>query len=189
MVKDAETGQRGFLLTGREEYLQPYVAANAGLLAEVNGLRPLLADNPAQLRRAETLRQLVVDKLAELKETIELQRGGREAEAMAMVGGDRGKGLMDQIRPAGERDDDGGADPARDAFSGPGGGAVPCRDRGLGRPRGTAAAGAHRRHDDGARDAAPGDRGLGCAPGRPRWCWPCRANSGWRCSAHACCSS
>ncbi len=98
MAKDAETGQRGFLLTGREEYLQPFVEANAGLLAQVNALRPLVVDNPAQLRRAESMRQLLIDKLAELQRTIDLQRSARKDEALAVVNGDRGKGLMDQIR-------------------------------------------------------------------------------------------
>src|ERR1700691_2425180 len=48
-LKDAETGQRGFLLTGRESYLEPFLAARESLPAELARMRALLSDDPAQL--------------------------------------------------------------------------------------------------------------------------------------------
>jgi CHASE3 domain sensor protein len=98
LAKDAETGQRGFLLTDSDEYLQPYVAARAALLDKLASLPPLVADNPEQQRRAEALRELVSQKLEELQQTIGLQRDGQKQRALAEVNSGRGKALMDQIR-------------------------------------------------------------------------------------------
>jgi len=97
-VKDAETGQRGYLLTGSDEYLQPYTAARAALLDKLNSLSPLVKDNPEQQRRADALRELISDKLEELQRIIGLQRDGRAQEALARVNAGRGKAQMDQIR-------------------------------------------------------------------------------------------
>ena len=53
---DAETGQRGYLITGREDYLEPYNAAAAHLDGDLATLRTLVADNPKQLTNAERMR-------------------------------------------------------------------------------------------------------------------------------------
>src|SRR4051794_16989842 len=50
-LKDAETGQRGFLLTGEEEYLEPYRAASARMDEALGRLAALTADNPSQQAR------------------------------------------------------------------------------------------------------------------------------------------
>src|SRR5438477_6385548 len=55
LLKDAETGQRGYLLTGEDSYLQPYRDAIANLNGTVEQLRELTADNPNQQRRLEEL--------------------------------------------------------------------------------------------------------------------------------------
>src|SRR5579883_3452221 len=72
-LKDAETGQRGFLLTGQESYLEPYNVAVASLGEDLRGLAATL-EIPEQRRRAEALGAKVGEKLAELKETIDLRR-------------------------------------------------------------------------------------------------------------------
>jgi CheY-like chemotaxis protein/CHASE3 domain sensor protein len=97
-LKDAETGQRGFLLTGRENYLEPYLAAKQALPDELGNVRALLADDPAQRGRFESLQALAADKMQELTETIELKRAGKADAAMALVLTDRGKSAMDRIR-------------------------------------------------------------------------------------------
>jgi signal transduction histidine kinase/CheY-like chemotaxis protein/CHASE3 domain sensor protein len=97
-VKDAETGQRGFLLTGEERYLEPYAAAVSALSGGFKTLRSQTADNPAQQRRIDSLEQLTTDKLAELAETIALRRSGNADGALAIVRTDRGKISMDRIR-------------------------------------------------------------------------------------------
>jgi CHASE3 domain sensor protein len=97
-LKDAETGQRGFLLTGRENYLEPYLAAKQALAAELGSVRTLLADDPAQRGRFESLQAVAADKMQELGETIELKRAGKTDAALAIVLTDRGKSAMDRLR-------------------------------------------------------------------------------------------
>src|SRR5579859_1603379 len=100
MIKDAETGQRGFLLTGRESYLEPYTAAKQALPGELARLRILLADDSAQRGRLESLQSLAADKMQELEETVDLKRAGKADAALATVLTDRGKSAMDRIRQA-----------------------------------------------------------------------------------------
>jgi signal transduction histidine kinase/CheY-like chemotaxis protein/CHASE3 domain sensor protein len=96
--QDAETGQRGYLLTGDDPYLEPYQGALATLSAEIPRLRALVSDNPQQVERTAVLERLATNKLAELKETIDLRQAGRVDEAMRIVRTDRGKHVMDEIR-------------------------------------------------------------------------------------------
>ncbi len=93
-MKDAETGQRGFLLTGTERYLDPYQLALGNIAAERVELRRLTLDNLTQQRRLEVVAPLVDAKLAELRQTIELRRAGDTAGALAVVQSDRGKRLL-----------------------------------------------------------------------------------------------
>src|SRR5262245_19192642 len=69
-LKAAETGQRDFLLTGEERYLEPYVTARTELPGELRSLRNLLADSPQQLSRLDTLEQLTTEILAEVEQLI-----------------------------------------------------------------------------------------------------------------------
>jgi CheY-like chemotaxis protein/CHASE3 domain sensor protein len=97
-VKDAETGQRGYLLTGREAYLAPFLDAKHVLPGEFSSLVALIGDDPAQRTRLETLKALVAEKIGELNQTVELRRAGQADAAMNLVLTDRGKNTMDQIR-------------------------------------------------------------------------------------------
>src|ERR1700735_752244 len=56
-VKDAETGQRGYLLTGNESYLQPYSAAAQEMGARLDALQRLTLDNPTQQDRLGSVKQ------------------------------------------------------------------------------------------------------------------------------------
>jgi PAS domain S-box-containing protein len=97
-IQDAETGQRGYLLTGEEKYLTPYYVAiqlASGEMARLKSLLTRLGDHPEEALR---LSSLVDQKLAELQETIELRRNRGLQAALAVVLTDRGKLLMDQIR-------------------------------------------------------------------------------------------
>jgi CheY-like chemotaxis protein/signal transduction histidine kinase/CHASE3 domain sensor protein len=96
--QDAETGQRGFLLTGDEHYLEPYDQAVATFDGELLRLRTAIADNPQQVERFEALNRSGRSKMAELKQTIDLKRSGRPDAALAVVTTDRGKRDMDDIR-------------------------------------------------------------------------------------------
>ena len=97
-IKDAETGQRGYLITGSERYLEPYLNTKAGLANDFARLRAQLAGNGAQLERLAQTERLMAQKLLELDETIALKRRGDAAGALAIVLTDRGKSAMDNIR-------------------------------------------------------------------------------------------
>ncbi|HEX7234764.1 MAG TPA: CHASE3 domain-containing protein, partial [Nitrosospira sp.] len=97
-LKDAETGQRGFLLTGRERYLDPYdkaVSLIPELLARLDALNASGSGQAVDLVRLE---RLTSAKLAELEYSIRLRRSGREGEVRMLLGSDEGKTLMDEIR-------------------------------------------------------------------------------------------
>ena len=97
-LKDAETGQRGFLLTGRESYLEPFLGAKTSLPQELADLDRLIRGNAQQRRRFDVLRAVSADKMAQLNQTVELRRAGHEDQALAFVLTDRGKNTMDRIR-------------------------------------------------------------------------------------------
>ena len=98
LVQRAESGQRGFLLTGRDIYLEPYETALAAMPAALDELSGLVADNVSQQRSAARLRQLTNNKLAEVRSTIELRRAGEPERAMGIVNSDTGQRTMDDIR-------------------------------------------------------------------------------------------
>ncbi|WAC72136.1 response regulator [Roseateles sp. SL47] len=97
-IKDAETGQRGYLLTGTDTYLLPFNTAQVVLPTAVQRLRVSWADNAPQRARLDTVELLYKTKLAEMKETIDMRRRGDSVDALATVQGDRGRILMDRIR-------------------------------------------------------------------------------------------
>ncbi len=99
-VVDAETGQRGFLLTGEESYLTPYTDAKDVLPDQIKSLRALFVNRPEQRRLLDDLESLVNLKMAELESTIAARRAGRPEAALAMIRTDRGKIYMDRIRAA-----------------------------------------------------------------------------------------
>ena len=97
-VKDAETGQRGFLLTSRESYLEPYNNARASLPGQLRELQRLTSNNARQEQELSELQRVIDDKLAELQRTIDLKRAGNSEGALEAVRTDRGKLMMDRIR-------------------------------------------------------------------------------------------
>ncbi|HEX4781074.1 MAG TPA: response regulator [Usitatibacter sp.] len=97
-MKDAESGQRGFLLTGDTAYLEPYTAARSRYASELQELRALLPSDPQQRQRIDQLTELATAKFAELEESIALHRAGKADEALALVRSDRGKVIMDRFR-------------------------------------------------------------------------------------------
>ncbi|HLG98551.1 MAG TPA: PAS domain S-box protein [Bryobacteraceae bacterium] len=97
-LRDAETGQRGFLLTGRAEYLEPYRAALDRLPNETRELGVLTGNDPDQHRRFARLQPLIAKKLEELRTTIELRQSQQPDAALALMISSQGKQTMDQIR-------------------------------------------------------------------------------------------
>jgi PAS domain S-box-containing protein len=98
LLKDTETGQRGYLYTGEARYLEPYNAGVQQVETHLNSLAELVADNPRQQPRIPALRSLAREKLDELARTITLYGENRKDEARAIVLTDAGKLKMDAIR-------------------------------------------------------------------------------------------
>ncbi|MEK7949320.1 response regulator [Luteolibacter soli] len=98
LMKDAETGQRGFVISGDQDYLQPYHAARTALDSEMARLRDLVKDNTVQKRFLSDVEVLVEAKMKELAETIALRRDQGFDPARAMVMTNRGKLTMDDLR-------------------------------------------------------------------------------------------
>ena len=100
-TKDAETGQRGFVLTGNPEYRRTYDQAVAALPSEIQTLRQLVAEEPPLRTRVATLDGLITEKLAELKETVALRENEGFNAALSEVETNRGEHAMDDIRALG----------------------------------------------------------------------------------------
>jgi PAS domain S-box-containing protein len=97
-VTDAETGQRGFIITGDERYLAPYLTAASATEAHLERLRALSADDPRRGQLIDVLAPLVADKFMELRETIRLRREGAGTAALHRILTGRGLRLMQDIR-------------------------------------------------------------------------------------------
>lgn len=98
LLKDVETGQRGYTVTGEEPFLEPYQAAIGEIDREVKELRELTADNAGQQRRIDTLEPLIAERLAFSKEVIEQRRNKGFEAARQLTAGGTGKQKMDAIR-------------------------------------------------------------------------------------------
>jgi PAS domain S-box-containing protein len=98
LLKDAETGQRGFLLTGEESYLQPYNTARSQTQSELDDLNQLASSGQLLQQEVQKLSALAHDKLTELDQTIALRRANGPDAALAVVRSNNGKQLMDDLR-------------------------------------------------------------------------------------------
>jgi methyl-accepting chemotaxis protein len=98
LAKDAETGQRGYIITGDSAFLAPYEQAVAAIPANLAELRRLIRDNPEQLTRLSQIEALSQAKLAELKRIIDERRSKGFEAAQLLIGAGEGKRQMDEIR-------------------------------------------------------------------------------------------
>jgi len=97
-LKDAETGQRGYLITGVRSYLEPYTAGGAAADEAMTTIRELTSDNAEQQARLDALEPLLAAKFAEMQQTIDVRDADGFEEARAIVLSDEGKAVMDEIR-------------------------------------------------------------------------------------------
>jgi PAS domain S-box-containing protein len=98
LLKDAETGQRGFLLTSDPAMLAPYVMARQQLPASLDHLQRLTADNPRQQERIAPLRETVNGRLQLATDSVDRLRAGDRAGALQPVVAGRGRAVMDDAR-------------------------------------------------------------------------------------------
>ncbi|RVU16162.1 adenylate/guanylate cyclase domain-containing protein [Methylobacterium oryzihabitans] len=97
-LQDAETGQRGFVISGDESFLGPYRDSRATFGGSLDRLGDLVRDNPEQLAQLVRLRVLVARFQDELDVSIALRRAGDAAGSARLVGEGQGKRTMDAIR-------------------------------------------------------------------------------------------
>jgi signal transduction histidine kinase/FixJ family two-component response regulator len=97
-VHDAETGQRGFLLTGNPLYLKPYDQALARVSFLQGELQRLTADNDEEQSRLAALSPLIQHKMDELAQTIALRRDSGLGPALVVVESNLGLNLMTSIK-------------------------------------------------------------------------------------------
>ncbi|MFY0476200.1 response regulator [Achromobacter marplatensis] len=97
-LKDAEIGQRGYLLTGDATYLQPYLRSLGLIDQRLARVKEAVANDPAQRRIISDIEGITRQKLAELHDTVEMRKAGNVDAAMAVVRTDSGKEAMDRLR-------------------------------------------------------------------------------------------
>ena len=98
VLKDAETGQRGYLLTGRIAYLEPYHSAVVNVDIHLAHLAALVADDAPQRESFEEVRRQVAANMSELETTVlAMSNDGRDT-ARSLVLTDDGKQTMDAVR-------------------------------------------------------------------------------------------
>jgi len=97
-VTDAETAERGYVITGDESYLEPYRKSAGVAAVQASRLRELTADNHVQQQRLDSVVPLVSDRLAELRSVIELRRSQGYAAAQSEILTGKGKEFHDRIR-------------------------------------------------------------------------------------------
>ena len=101
-VRDAETSQRGYLLTGDMAYLQPYQQAVTALSKHLAELEFSSKDYPTHQQLVTQLEELTQLKLRELNEALALRKNGDAVGAMGLVHSGAGKSIMDRMRDVAE---------------------------------------------------------------------------------------
>jgi signal transduction histidine kinase/DNA-binding response OmpR family regulator/CHASE3 domain sensor protein len=95
ILKDAETGQRGFLLTGDKRFLEPYNGAYTNALNEVSRIKSLTTDNPLQQANADQLSEIIRQRLQQLAVLIDIRKTGQVPDKETL---EKGKEYMDSAR-------------------------------------------------------------------------------------------
>lgn len=97
LISVAESGQRGYLLTGDVQLLVPYEQGRAALESQLSELRALLADDPSQSKRLDELASVLFERFDAIEQTLSFARAGQRAEAARVVR-ERGEPLMRRLR-------------------------------------------------------------------------------------------
>ena len=97
-IDDAETGQRGYLLTGNPSYLAPYIKGISRSMVLERKLRDAFSEGSQDSKNLDVLFDLAAAKRSELSRTIALYSRGDRSEAMQVLKSNEGKNLMDRIR-------------------------------------------------------------------------------------------
>jgi PAS domain S-box-containing protein len=98
LSKDIQSGARGYIITGNEEFLEPYRMAVDSVFFNIERLRRLTINNPAQQQRIDSMQQLVQQQVAFAERLIQLHKDNKTAEAMQQVATGQGLNQMLQLR-------------------------------------------------------------------------------------------
>ena len=99
LLIDEETGQRGFIITGEDQFLEPYNNAINGVAEEISDIRNLTSDNPNQQRMIDILESQISERTSYLNNTISLRKEENGfVKASQIVSTGMGKQMMDNIR-------------------------------------------------------------------------------------------
>jgi PAS domain S-box-containing protein len=98
LVVDAETGQRGYLITDDPVYLEPYQAATSQIDGHLARLDSLTKNSASQQQRMQDLRRIEKEELALLQQIVQLDKEGRDLDAGQIVMSGVGKQRMDELR-------------------------------------------------------------------------------------------
>ncbi len=98
LVNESETSTRGYVITGEDQFLEPYRAALAKMPREVSALRALTADNPSQRRRMEILEPLIARKLSMGEDRVSVRKEKGFEAARHLVLSSQGTQVMEKIR-------------------------------------------------------------------------------------------
>jgi methyl-accepting chemotaxis protein len=99
-LTDAETGQRGFLYTEKEAFLEPYTNALRTIPENHKATLELIKGNPVQVQRLKVVGDLTQQKFEEMEQALVLQKAGKKKEAQDSVAAGKGKKTMDSLRAA-----------------------------------------------------------------------------------------
>ena len=102
-LTDAETGQRGYLLTDRSEYLQPYAEAQVRVTQSLDWLTTYYSNDPSTQDLMKLATKASRDKLAELAETMKLHDAGKTEAWRSLILSNIGKEQMDLVRASSEK--------------------------------------------------------------------------------------
>lgn len=97
-LKDAETGQRGYLITGEADYLKPYFAAISDTNQNIKNLSQLTADNPNEQQQISKLEQKISQRFNLLQQILNLRKEKGFAPAQQLVLSGEGEQVMNEIR-------------------------------------------------------------------------------------------
>lgn len=97
-MQNAETGQRGFLLTNEDYYLEPYIISIKNIKNNIDNLKNTLSKLSPPQQLLPEIDILINKKLKELKDTIRLWKNNKKVESLAIVKSDIGKDTMDTLR-------------------------------------------------------------------------------------------
>ncbi|BCW89736.1 Sensor histidine kinase RcsC [Alphaproteobacteria bacterium SO-S41] len=98
LVQDAESGQRGYLITGRDSFVEPYKSTVAQIDPKVERLKVLVADNPRQVETLAKTTNLIAEKIALLDKVMAAKSANDEAAIQELIRVGNGQVLMDGIR-------------------------------------------------------------------------------------------